>query len=73
MAWGRHEDGRAAIGPEGAKALLDMGAIKCVRSARKGVPALYRWNLPRSLSPMRGGEGDIGLPTEIGRPFGGLS
>jgi hypothetical protein len=37
--------------PKARKALLDMGAIKCVRFPRKGVPALYRWNLPPCLTP----------------------
>ncbi len=59
--------------PKARKALLDMGAIKCVRFPRKGVPALYRWNLVPLSHPMRGGEGDIGLPIGIDRPFGGLS
>jgi Bifunctional DNA primase/polymerase, N-terminal len=57
--------------PRARRALLDLGAIKCVRFPRKGVPALYRW---ASLSdPMREGRGDKGLPTDSGRPFGGLS
>jgi hypothetical protein len=59
--------------PKARKALLDMGAIKCVRFPRKGVPALYRWNLAPLSPPMRGGRGDIGLPIGIDRPFGGLS
>jgi hypothetical protein len=59
--------------PKARKALLDMGAIKCVRFPRKGVPALYRWNLAPLSHPMRGGGGDIGLPIGIDRPFRGLS
>jgi hypothetical protein len=59
--------------PKARKALLDMGAINCVRFPRKGVPALYRWNLAPLSQPMRGGEGDIGLPIGIDRSFGGLS
>jgi hypothetical protein len=59
--------------PKARKALLDMGAIKCVRFPRKGVPALYRWNLAPLSQPMRGGGGDIGLPIGIDRSFGGLS
>lgn len=56
--------------PRARKALLEMGAIKCVRFPRKGVPALYRW---ASLSdPMREGRGDKGLHTDSGRSFGGL-
>jgi hypothetical protein len=57
--------------PEARKALLDMGAIKCVRYPRKGVPALYRWNLAPLSHPMRGGRGDKGLHTDSGRSFGG--
>ncbi len=57
--------------PRARRALLDLGAIKCVRQPRKGTPGLYRW---ASLSdPMREGRGDKGLPTNSGRPFGGLS
>jgi hypothetical protein len=57
--------------PRARRALLDMGAIKCVRQPRKGTPGLYRW---ASLSaPMTGGRGDKGLHTNSGRPFGGLS
>jgi Bifunctional DNA primase/polymerase, N-terminal/Primase C terminal 1 (PriCT-1) len=59
--------------PKARKALLAMGAIKCVRFPRKGVPALYRWNLAPLSQPMRGGGGDIGLPIGIDRSFGGLS
>jgi hypothetical protein len=59
--------------PRARRALLDMGAIKCVRQPRKGTPALYRWNLAPLSQPMRGGGGDIGLPTNSGRSFGGLS
>jgi hypothetical protein len=59
--------------PKARKALLDMGAIKCVRFPRKGVPALYRWNLSPLSHPMRGGGADIGLPIGIDRSFGGLS
>jgi hypothetical protein len=58
--------------PEARRALLDMGAIKCVRFPRKGVPALYRWNLAPLSPPMREGRGDKGLPTDSGRSFGGL-
>ena len=57
--------------PRARRALLEMGAIKCVRQPRKGTPGLYRW--PGPLSPMRGGGADIGLPTDSGRPFGPLS
>jgi Primase C terminal 1 (PriCT-1) len=57
--------------PKARRALLDLGAIKCVRHPRKGTPGLYRW--PAPLTPMRGGGGDIGLPTDSGMPFGGLS
>jgi hypothetical protein len=59
--------------PEARKALLGMGAIKCVRYPRKGVPALYRWNLAPLSPPMREGRGDKGLHTDSGRSFGGLS
>jgi len=59
--------------PEARRALLDMGAIKCVRFPRKGVPALYVWNLAPLSHPMRGGRGDKGLPTDSGRSFRGLS
>jgi hypothetical protein len=59
--------------PEARRALLAMGAIKCVRLPRKGVPALYRWNLAPLSHPMRGGGADIGLPIGIDRSFGGLS
>jgi hypothetical protein len=59
--------------PKARKALLDMGAIKCIRFPRKGVPALYRWNLTPLSHPMRGGGGDIGLPIGIDRSFVGLS
>jgi hypothetical protein len=58
--------------PRARRALLGMGAIKCVRYPRKGVPALYRWNLAPLSHPMRGGGADIGLPTNSGRSFGGL-
>jgi hypothetical protein len=59
--------------PKARRALLAMGAIKCVRFPRKGVPALYRWNPAPLSQPMRGGGGDIGLPIGIDRSFGGLS
>jgi hypothetical protein len=59
--------------PRARRALLDMGAIKCVRFPRKGVPALYRWNLAPLSHPMRGGGADTGLPIGIDRSFGGLS
>jgi hypothetical protein len=59
--------------PKARRALLAMGAIKCVRLPRKGVPALYRWNLAPLSHPMRGGGADIGLPIGIDRSFGGLS
>jgi Bifunctional DNA primase/polymerase, N-terminal len=58
--------------PQARRALLDMGAIKCVRFPRKGVPALYRWNLTPLSAPMREGRGDKGLPIRIDRSFGGL-
>jgi hypothetical protein len=57
--------------PRARRALLDMGAIKCIRFPRKGTPALYRW--PPPPAPMRGGGADKGLPTDSGRSFGGLS
>jgi hypothetical protein len=59
--------------PEARRALLAMGAIKCVRFPRKGVPALYRWNLALLSHPMRGGRRDKGLHTDSGRSFGGVS
>jgi hypothetical protein len=58
--------------PKARRALLDMGAIKYVRYPRKGVPALFRWNLAPLSHPMRGGRGDKGLPIGIDRSFGGL-
>jgi hypothetical protein len=58
--------------PERRKALLDMGAIKCVRHPRKGVPALYRWNLGSPIPAYERGRGDKGLHTDSGRSFGGL-
>jgi hypothetical protein len=58
--------------PRARRALLDMGAIKCIRFPRKGVPALYRWNLALLSAPMTGGRGDKGLHTNSGRSFGGL-
>jgi hypothetical protein len=58
--------------PKARRALLDMSAIKCVRFPRKGVPALYRWNLAPLSLPVRGREGDKGLPIDSGRSFGGL-
>jgi hypothetical protein len=59
--------------PKARRALLAMGAIKCVRFPRKGVPALYRWNLVPLSHPMREGRGDKGLPIGIDRSFEGLS
>jgi hypothetical protein len=59
--------------PKARRALLDMGAIKCVRFPRKGVPALYRWNLGSPISPYERGRGDKGLPIGIDRSFEGLS
>jgi Bifunctional DNA primase/polymerase, N-terminal/Primase C terminal 1 (PriCT-1) len=58
--------------PRARRALLDMGAIKCVRFPRKGVPALYRWNLGSPLSAYGKGEDDKGLHTDSGRSFGPL-
>ena len=58
--------------PRARRALLDMGAIKCIRFPRKNVPGLYRWNLAPLSHPMRGGGDDIGLHTNSGRSFGGL-
>jgi hypothetical protein len=58
--------------PKARRALMDMGAIKCVRHPRKGVPALYRWNLASLSHPMRGGGADTGLPIDSDRSFGGL-
>jgi hypothetical protein len=56
--------------PKARKALLDMGAIKCIQFPRKGVPGLYRWNLAPLSHPTRGGRADTGLPIGIDRPFG---
>ncbi len=56
--------------PRARRALLDMGAIKCVRHPRKGTPGLYCWASPPA--PMREGGGDKGLHTNSGRPCGGL-
>jgi hypothetical protein len=58
--------------PRARRALLDMGAIRCIRFPRKGIPALYRWSLAPLSHPMRGGRGDKGLHTDSGRSFGGL-
>jgi hypothetical protein len=51
--------------PKARRALLDMGAIKYVRYPRKGVPALFRWNLPPLSPPMREGIKDY-LSESIG-------
>jgi hypothetical protein len=59
--------------PKARRALLDMGAIKCVRHPRKSVPALYCWNLGSPIPAYERGRGDKGLPIGIDRSFGGLS
>jgi hypothetical protein len=59
--------------PKTRRALLDMGAIRCVRRPRKGVPALYCWNLGSPIPAYERGRGDKGLPIGIDRSFGGLS
>jgi hypothetical protein len=59
--------------PRARRALLDLGAIKCVRFPRKGIPALYRWNLGSPIPAYERGRGDKGLYTDSGRSFGGLS
>ena len=51
----------------------DITALKPYERARKGIPALYRWNLGSPIPAYERGRGDKGLYTDSGRSFGGLS